>query len=97
MSTITSIWVKVVGTGTVGTTFVDCDPRTTNIARLKEMVKAKYSAKLAHIDAPDLIIKGDDNKPIEEDVYVSDIELGSTKARAFIVEVPAAGSIHVFV
>jgi len=55
-----SIWVKLTGAGAESVTFVDCDPSTTNIARLKKLVKAEYSRKLEHIDAPDLAIKDAD-------------------------------------
>ena len=97
MSTIESIWVKVVGAGTDVTTSVDCDPSTTNIDNLKKLVKVEFSPKLDHIAAPDLIIKGDDKIPIEEDVYVSSREDGRTKASAFIVEVPVVeGSTHLY-
>ena len=91
MSTIKSIWVKVVGAGTESTTSVHCDPSTTNIDDLKNLVKVQFSNDLAHIAAPDLIIKGDDKKFIEEDVLVSARADGRTKASAFIVEVPAVG------
>ena len=96
-TTIIPIWVKVVGAGTESTTFVDCNPTTTNIARIKKLVKVECSPDLDHIAAYRLIIKGDDKKTIEEDVYVSEREDGRTKARAFIVEVPAVeGSTHLY-
>ena len=96
-STIIPIWVKVVGAGTESTTSVRCDPRTTDIDSLKKLVKVECSHDLAHVDAYRLIIKGDDKKPIEEDVYVSERADGRTKARAFTVEVPEVeGSTHLY-
>ena len=88
-STIIPIWVKVVGAGgTESTTSVRCDPSMTDIDSLKKLVKVECSPSLDHIAAYRLIIKGDDKKPIEEDVYVSERADGRTKARAFTVEVP---------
>jgi hypothetical protein len=85
------VWVKVVGAGAEGVTFVDCDPSTTNIARLKKLVKNECSRRLEHVDALDLIVRGVDGEMIEEDLFVSDREEGRDKATAFTIEVPHAG------
>ena len=90
-SSIIPIWVKVFGAGAVSTTFLDCDPNITNIAKLKKLVKAECSRKLDHIAAPDLIIKGADGVAIEEDALIVDRSEGRSKAGAFIVEAPLAG------
>ena len=91
MSSTSQIWVKVVGAGAESATFIDCNVSTTNIARLKELVKAKCPRKLEHIDALDLIVKGADGAAIEEDTLVADRAEGRRKAEAFIVEAPSAG------
>ena len=90
-SNIIPIWVKVFGAGTVGSTFLDCDPNITNIAKLKKLVKDECSPKLDHIAALDLIIKGTDGVAIEDDALIADRSEGRSKAGAFIVEAPLAG------
>ena len=92
-----TIWVKVMGAGTEGVTSVRCDPSVTTVDDLKRLVKTKYSPKLDHIAAPDLVVKGSDDKPIEVDTMISDRNDGRSKDGAFIVEVPQkSGSIFIF-
>ena len=79
MSSLISIWVKVVGAGAESVTSVRCDPAVTTVDELKELVKAKCSPKLDHIAALDLIIKGSDGETIEEDIFVSDRGEGRSK------------------
>jgi len=85
----TTIWVKITGAGADSVTFVDCDVNTTHIARLKELVKAKYPQRFEQIDAPYLAIKGTDGATIDEDIYLSATTEGRIKAEAFVVEIPA--------
>ena len=84
------IWVKVMSAGFESATFVECDPSTTFIARLKKLVKAECSPKFDYIAALDLVVRGADGAMIEEDTLLSEREEGRSKARAFIVEIPAA-------
>ena len=90
-SSMISIWIKIFGAGAEGVTSVRCDPAVTTIDDLKELTKTKYSPKLDHIAAPDLIIKGADGVAIEEDALIVDRSEGRSKAGAFIVEAPLAG------
>ena len=90
-SSIIPIWIKVLGAGAMSTTFLDCDPNITNIAKLKKLAKAEYSPKLDHIAAPDLVIKTAAGEVLEEDALVASRLEGRSKAGAFIVEAPLEG------
>ena len=91
------IWVKVMCAGFENATFVECDPSTTLIARLKKLVKAECSPIFDYIAALDLVVRGADGAMIEEDTLLSEREVGRSKARAFIVEIPAAAGLPVVI
>lgn len=71
-SSVIPIWIKIVGAGAESWTSVRCDPSVTTMDDLKELVKAKCSRRFEHIDAPDLVIKGNGGESIEEDTFLSE-------------------------
>ena len=94
-SNLVAVWIKVLGAGAQSVTSVRCDPALTTIDDLKKLVKAKYSRKLDHIAAPDLIVKGADGIAIEEDTFISERKEGPKKNSAFVIELPVAGSKNI--
>jgi len=74
---------------------VKCDPRSTTIDDLKELVKIKCSPAFNGIAAPFFDVKGADGVVIEEDVMLIFRAEGKKKAEAFTIEFPKTG-VYIF-
>ena len=96
MPSLIPVWVKIVGMGAESVTFIDCDPSTTNIAKLKKLVKVELSPDLDHIAANRLVVMGTAGEVVEEDTLISVRGEGRSKAGAFIIEAPQTGSHSIY-
>jgi hypothetical protein len=93
ISKIITIWARLSGDAENEVFSVKCEPSSTTIDDLKELVKLECSSTLNDIGSHKLIIKGADGNAIEEDIILDSRIEGRERNTAFIVEVPKIGNI----
>ena len=90
---ISTVWARLSGELGNEVFSVKCDPSSTTIDDLKELVKLKCSSTLSGIDALKLVIKGADGSALRAGILLASRSDGKSDEDPFIVEFPKVGNV----
>ena len=92
ISKIITIWARLSGDAENEVFSIKCDPTSTTIDDLKELIKLKCSLTLNDVGVHKLAIKGIDGNVLRSGALLSSRSEGKSDDDPFIVEVPKIGN-----